>query len=79
MREIFLRSGRIFLSEGEVKHDNYHGQLVRVGRKISCRGLRFAGGVTILNDNTEGTANAETAYCLTVERYSITQRAQADN
>ena len=33
-RKIFLRSGRIFLSEGEMKYNNYSGQLVRVGRKF---------------------------------------------
>ena len=44
----FYGQAGFFLSEGEIEHDSYPGQLVRVGRKISCRGLRFAGGVTIL-------------------------------
>ena len=43
MRKIFLRSGRIFLSEGEIKYNNYPGQLVRWGENFLpglkvCRG-----------------------------------------
>ena len=44
MRKIFLRSGRIFLSEGELKHSSYLEQAGTGGEKNFLPGLKVCRG-----------------------------------